>query len=120
VPVGVFTLLVDDATCGESRGIDFNSSKSLRCSNGQDWFGGEGSLELIKSLLLGGAPDKRNVFLGKIMKGTTNLGEVFDEASVEVGKADKASHFFEVFGDGPINDGFNFDWVHRDFAMTDD
>jgi hypothetical protein len=34
VPVSVFTLLVDDATCSESGGIDFNSSESLRCPNG--------------------------------------------------------------------------------------
>jgi hypothetical protein len=119
VPVSVFTLLVDDATCGESGGIDFNSDDLLRGPNGQDWFGGEGSLELIKSLLLGGAPDKRNIFLGKIMKRAANLREVFDETLIEVSKANKALYFFEAFGDGPINDGFNFDWVHRDFAMTD-
>jgi hypothetical protein len=69
---------------------------------------------------LGRAPDKRNVFLGKIVERLANLGEVFDEALVEVSKADKASYFFEVFGDRPIHDGFDFDWVHRDFAMTDD
>jgi hypothetical protein len=120
VPVSVFTLLVDDATCGESRGIDFNLSESLGCPNGQDWFSGEGSLKLIKGLLLRGAPDKRNVFLEKIVEGMANLREVFDEMSVEVSKADKALYFFEAFRDGPVNDSFNLNWVHRDFAMTDD
>jgi hypothetical protein len=43
---------------------------------------------------LGGAPDKLNVFLGKIVKGTANLGEVFDEASIKVSKANEALYFF--------------------------
>jgi hypothetical protein len=54
---------------------------------------------------LGRAPDKRNVFLGKIVKRTAYLGEVFDEASVEVSKANEASYFFEAFRNRPINDG---------------
>jgi hypothetical protein len=117
VSVGVFTLLVDDATCGESRSIDFYPSELLRCPNSQDWFGGEGSLELVKSLLLEGVPDKQNVSLRKIVEKATNLGEVLDKASIEVGKANKALYFFEAFGNGPINNSFNFDRVHRDFTI---
>jgi hypothetical protein len=41
-----------------------------------DWFSGEGSLELIKSLLLGGAPNKQNIFYEKIVKKIADLGEV--------------------------------------------
>jgi hypothetical protein len=120
VPVSVFIFLIDDATCGESGSIDFYPGESLRCPNSQDWFSGKGSLELIKSLLLGGALDKQNIFLGKIMKRLANLGEVFNEALIEVGKANKALHFFKAFRDGPINDSFNLNWVHRDFPMADD
>jgi hypothetical protein len=68
---------------------------------------------------LGGALDKWNIFLGKIVKRTANLGEVFDEASIEVSKANEALYFFKAFRNGPINNSFNLDWVHRDFAMTD-
>jgi hypothetical protein len=68
---------------------------------------------------LRGTQDKWNIFLEKIVKKMTNLGEVFNKALVEVSKANKASYFFEAFGNRPINNGFNFDWVHRDFAMTD-
>jgi hypothetical protein len=81
----------------------------LRCPNSQDWFSGEGSLELIKSLLLRRSSDKRNVFLEKIIERVANLGEVFNEAL----------YFFETFRNRPINDSFNFNWVYRDFAMTD-
>jgi hypothetical protein len=109
VPVSIFTLLVDDATHGKSRGIDFYLGELLRCPNCQNWFSGEDSLKLIKSLLLEGAPDKQNIFLRKIVKRSANLGEVFNKVSVKVGKADKASYFFEAFEDGPINDSFNLD-----------
>jgi hypothetical protein len=38
-----------------------------------------------------------------------NFEEVLNEALVEVSKANEALYFFEAFGNGPINDGFNFD-----------
>jgi hypothetical protein len=69
--------------------------------------------------LLEGAPDKQNIFLGKIVERMANLEEVFNEASVEVSKANKASYFFEAFRDRPINNGFNLNGVHRYLAMTD-
>jgi hypothetical protein len=119
VPVGVFTLLIDNATCSKSESIYFYLGESFRCPNSQDWFGGEGSLELAGSLLLGRAPDKWNIFLGKIVERLANLEEVFNKASVKVGKANQALHFFKAFRDGPINNSFNFDQVNRDFAMTD-
>jgi hypothetical protein len=119
VPVSVFTLLIDDTTCGKSRSINFYLGELLMCSNSQDWFSGEGSLELVEGLLLGGASNKWNIFLGKIVKGTADLGEVFDETSIEVSKANEALYFFKAFRNRPIYHSFNLDWVHRDFAMTD-
>lgn len=40
---------------------------------------------------------------------SADLGEVFDEASVEVGEPDKASDFFEVLRCSSIRDGLHFD-----------
>jgi hypothetical protein len=60
-------------------------------------------------LLLRRAPDKRDVFLGKIVEGMADLEEVFDEASIEVSKANEALYFFEAFRNGPIDDSFNLD-----------
>jgi hypothetical protein len=91
----------------------------LRCPNSQDWFGGEGSLELVKSLLSERALDKQNVLLEKIVKWVADLGEVLDEALIEVGEANEALYFLEIFRDGPIDDSFNLDWVYKDSAMTD-
>jgi hypothetical protein len=55
---------------------------------------------------LGGAPDKWNVFLEKIVERTADFGEVFNEVSIEIGKADEALYFFKAFRDGPIDNGF--------------
>jgi hypothetical protein len=56
---------------------------------------------------LGRAPNKQNIFLGKIIERTANLGEVFNEALIEVSKADEALYFFQAFENGPINNSFN-------------
>jgi hypothetical protein len=69
--------------------------------------------------LLGAAPNKQNVFLEKIVEGTADFEEVFDKVLVEVCKANEALHFFEAVGDGPVDNGFNFDWIHGDSAITD-
>jgi hypothetical protein len=61
---------------------------------------------------LGGALDKWNIFLEKIVEKMANLEEVFNEASIEVSKADEALYFFEAFRNGPINNSFNFNWIH--------
>jgi hypothetical protein len=67
---------------------------------------------------LEGAPDKQNIFLGKIIERMTDLEEVLNKALVEISKADEALHFFKAFWNGPIYDSFNFNWIHRNFTMT--
>jgi hypothetical protein len=66
------------------------------------------------------APYKGHILLGKVMKWLTYLGEVFDEAAIEIGKPNETSDFFKFRGWGPISDGLYFDWVHGNFARADD
>jgi hypothetical protein len=54
------------------------------------------------------------------VKRPAYLEEVLDKASVEVGKPDEASNFFELRGWGPISDGLYLDRVHGNFARADD
>jgi hypothetical protein len=86
----------------------------------QNEFGSEGGFERIESGLLSGAPYKRHILLSEVVKQPAYLGEVFDKASVEVDKPDETSDFFEFCGWGPIFDGLYIDWVHENFAGTDD
>lgn len=39
--------------------------------------------------------------------------------AIEVGKANEASEFFEIFGNGPVDDCFHFDRVHGNFSVPD-
>jgi hypothetical protein len=59
--------------------------------------------------LLEGALDKQNIFFRKIVEETADLEEVLNKALITVSKANKASYFFEVFRDGPIDNSFNLD-----------
>jgi hypothetical protein len=54
-------------------------------------------------------PDKWSVFFEKIIERAADLGEVFNEVSIEVGKTDEALYFFEVLRNRPINNSFNLD-----------
>lgn len=81
---------------------------------------GEGGLGLIEGGLLFGAPYEGHIFLWEIVKQLADLGEVFDEASVEIGKPNETSDFFEGLGCSPIHNGLYLDWVHRNFAGADD
>jgi hypothetical protein len=69
---------------------------------------------------LSGAPYKGHILLGEVMKRPAYLGEVLDKASVEIGKPDEASNFFELRGWCPISDGLYLDQVHGNFAGADD
>jgi hypothetical protein len=69
---------------------------------------------------LSGTPYKGHIFLDEVMKWTAYLGEILDEALVEIGESNETSDFFEFCGWGPNLNGFHLDWVHGNFAGTDD
>jgi hypothetical protein len=69
---------------------------------------------------LSGAPYKGYILLSEIVKRPAYLGKVLDKVSVEIGKPDKASNFFELRRWCPISDGLYLDWVHGNFARADD
>jgi hypothetical protein len=54
------------------------------------------------------------------VKRPAYLGEVFNKASVEIGKPNKTPDFFEFCGWCPILDGLYLDRVYENFAGADD
>ena len=56
-------------------------------------------------------------FFGELVKGFSNIGEVWDEPSVEVDKADKGLNFGYVLWGWPLFNTCNFDWVHLDVTL---
>jgi hypothetical protein len=69
---------------------------------------------------LSGAPYKGYILLSKVVKRLAYLGKVLDKASVEIGKPNETSNFFEFRGWCPISDGLYLDRVHGNFAGADD
>jgi hypothetical protein len=63
---------------------------------------------------------KGHILLDKVVKRLAYLGEVFNEAVIEIGKPDETSDFFEFRRWGPISDGLYFNRVHRNFPGADD
>jgi hypothetical protein len=53
------------------------------------------------------------------MEWVGDLGEVLDEAAVEVGKPDESSDVTERLGDRPVADSFNLGGVHADLSLMD-
>ena len=51
---------------------------------------------------LGGGPDVRDIFLGKVKERTGNIGVGIDEATIEVTKAKERLEFFEFLGLGLV------------------
>jgi hypothetical protein len=69
---------------------------------------------------LSGTPYKGYILFGEVVKQLAYLGKVLDKASVEIGKPDETSDFFEFRGWCPISDGLYLDRVHGNFTGADD
>jgi hypothetical protein len=74
----------------------------------------------MKSSLLCGASYKGHILLGEVVKRLADLGEVLDEALVEIVKSNETPEFFELCRWCPISNSFHLDWVHGNFARADD
>ena len=53
---------------------------------------------MIEGVLLSVSPDEWDVFLGEVMQGSADLGEVLDEVSAEIGEPNEASNILKVLG----------------------
>ena len=81
-------------------------------------------LEELLELLEGGkfcfAEVKRNCFLHEVMKGLSDLREAFDEASVEVEKANEGLTFLQVLWNWPLYYSGDLRWIHSYLVVRDD
>jgi hypothetical protein len=118
--VYVIALLQDYSTSGVSWGIDYDSDRTVWAPDSQNGFRSEGCFECLKSGLLSRAPYKGCILFGEVVKWPAYLGEVLNKVSIEIGKLNETSDFFEFHGWSPILDRLYFDWIHGNFARADD
>ena len=80
----------------------------------------EGRMKGFEGLLLFSGPFKGGVLLGQVIEWVSNLGEVLDEAVVEVSKAQEPSYFSKVGWSCPVTDSLHFTRVHGYLSLSDD
>ena len=74
----------------------------------------------FKGLLSFSGPFKGGVLLGQVIEWASDLGEVLDEAAVEVSKAQESSYFSKVGWSCPVMDSLHFTRVHGYLTLSND
>ena len=90
VPEVILTVLKDNSTSSEFGSVHLDASLAIGGPDCQNGFGCESRLQGVESLLLLFSPDEGYVLLGEVVERSTDLGEILDEVTVEVGKPDEA------------------------------
>ena len=80
----------------------------------------DGSFESIEGGLLGGGPFEWSVGLSEIEKRMSEVREVLDETTVEVGKTKEGLYFLSIPGYRPFCYTCNLHWVHLHLSLRDD
>ena len=120
VPKTIFVLLREDATCGKSGGVAFNTCGEFRVVDFEYWFLTELFLYRVESLLLFLRPMPGNILLSEVMERTCHSGKVLYEPLIEVGKAYERSYFLECCWCRPIFYCSNLARVHLHFSWAND
>ena len=89
MPISVVVLLAKYATCRKLRCIGLQCERFVLLRHLQDWCFDELGFKVIESLLLFVVPVPTNVFLGKVHQGSCAIGEMGNEAPVEVRKPEE-------------------------------
>ena len=75
----------------------------------EDWGGSDQLLQLVEGYLLQCFSFPSNILLGEVKQGTSVVGEIFDEPSVEVNEPNKRLDLFLVLKYGPFCYARNLD-----------
>jgi hypothetical protein len=81
---------------------------------------GEGVFDGEEGVLAGRGPVPAGTFLGEVMEGTIDIGEVGDEPSIEITKANKRAYPLDRGWRLPLVNGGEFCRVHGNVSLLDD
>ena len=101
-------------------GVSGNGKGDGEVGEVKDGFGEEEAFKGVEGGLTCGGPVPREVFLGEIEEGTSDIGVVGDETSVEVGEAKERADIFHLGWCGPACDTIELNRVHGQLAGFDD
>src|SRR5262249_26970047 len=121
MPLSVFVRKLGEyRTSREVRAVGFDSVWLEIVWRGEYRGGSDGSLETVEGFLLEGTPLEHGRRAGSIEQRSSDLGEVLDEPSIEVGETEESLYVRLTVGDGPLSNASGFNGIHRDSVVRDD
>jgi hypothetical protein len=81
---------------------------------------GEGVFDGEEGVLTGRGPVPVDVLLGEVVEGTSDIGEVGDEPSIEITKTNKRAYPLDRGWRLPLVNGSEFCGVHGNMSLRDD
>ena len=86
----------------------------------QDWGRGEGALDELEHSMTLIIKDPGHALACQMHKGHHDLGVSVDELTVEICETKEGLHILDLLGLGPILNGFDFLWGHRQSSWRQD
>ena len=92
--------------------ISGNGERGGEVREVENGFREEETFKGVERGLAGGGPVPREVFLGEIEEGVSNVGVIRDEASIEIGESEERANIFHLGWSRPTCDSVEFNQVH--------
>jgi hypothetical protein len=102
------------------RGIGHDKEWGGDVRHGKYQTTGEGVFDGEEGVLAGSGPVPTGVLLGEVVEGTGNIGEVGDEPSIEITKANKRAYPLDRGWRLPLVKGGEFRGIHGNVSLLDD
>ena len=112
MPVAVGVGLEEDGARRMFRGVCGDGEGGGEVREVKDGFREEEAFEGVEGGLAGRGPIPREVFLGEVEEGTSDVGVVGNEPTVEVGESKERAHVFHLGWRRPVCDAVELDRVH--------
>ena len=112
MPIAVGVGLEEDGARCVFRGVSGNGEGGGEVREMKDGFGEEETFEGIERSLARRGPVPGEVLFCEVKEGTSDIGIVRDESSVEIGETKERANIFHLSWCGPTCDAIKFDGVH--------
>ena len=120
MPIAVGVGLKEDGTRCVFGGVGGDGEGSGEVGEVKDGLGEEKAFEGVEGGLAGRGPVPGEVLFGEVKEGTSDVGVVRNEPSVEVGEAKERVDIVHFSWCGPICDAIELNGVHGQLAGFDD
>ena len=112
VPIAICILLMKDGASREFGSICFELKWAVMIGDDEDGGGGERVFKLVKSILVSGGPEPRDIFTSEGIQRGNDVRGVGNKLSIEVPKAEEGFDVLDILRNGPQKNAIEFGGVH--------